>query len=191
MRRALSVAAAAILLGGCAQLPPLNFSVPNTGPSKSPLDAEVKSITVQIARPDEQTGDIDWSFVDNDGGSSITSTWHTALQEALDRTLIFRDEGSKKVSIAVKVLMLDAPNVGFSMTTDAAARYEVIDRSNGDIIYTKDITSAGTTPADYDFLGIVRALESINRAVQNNITLFLQEAENIDMDRPMFPANPS
>ena len=182
----------ALLLAGCApKLPPINFSVPNAGLSESRQDAEVKSLTVTLGRPDEQVGPIDWEYTDISGGGGITAAWHTAMQEALDRTLIFRDDGTKKISIAVKILKLDAPEVGFAMTTDAVARYEIIDRVNGDIIYTQDIATSGTTPLDYAFLGLTRMRESINRAVQNNISLFLQAAETINLDRPMFPAGTS
>ncbi|MBA7934099.1 UDP-N-acetylglucosamine acyltransferase [Klebsiella sp. RHBSTW-00215] len=85
-------------------------------------------------------------------------------------------------------LALDVPSFGMSMTTKAVARYEIINRSNGDIIYTQDIESTGTVPASYAFVGVVRARESINRAVQNNITQFLQALESIDLTRPMFPS---
>ena len=49
-------------------------------------------------------------------------------------------------------------------------------------------TSEGTTPWDYAFEGIIRMREAINRAVQNNILLFLQALETIDLSKPMFPA---
>ena len=182
MRVVLSAAVLSVMLAGCAQqLPPLNFSVPNTGLSERPLDAEVRSLTVTIGRPDEQVGPIDWALIDVTGGGTITAMWQTAMQEALDRTLIFRDGGTKKVSIAVKILKLDSPEVGFDMTTDAVVRYEVIDRTNGDIIFTQDIVASGTTPLGHAFLDIVRIRESVNRAVQNNISLFLQAAETIDL----------
>jgi len=49
--------------------------------------------------------------------------------------------------------------------------------------------------ADFNFfgsglsgLGLARMRESINRAVQNNITQFLQSLETVDVQKPMFPA---
>ena len=44
---------------GCVSLPPVNFSAPNIGVSSTKLDAELKSLTVSVARPDEATGEID------------------------------------------------------------------------------------------------------------------------------------
>ena len=185
MHIAIRVAAAAFILTGCTQIPPRNFSVPDLGLSQHQLDAEIRSITVTFSQPDDQVGAID--AFDVTGGGAITAAWHTALQEALDRTLVFRDEGTTKVSISVKIRKLDARDwrTGFKMITEAVARYEIVDRATGDIIFVRDIASSGTAPVS---LGAARLQESINRAVQNNIVQFLQETETIDLGRPMFPA---
>ncbi|AXC69669.1 UDP-N-acetylglucosamine acyltransferase [Salmonella enterica subsp. diarizonae serovar 59:z10:-] len=100
---------------------------------------------------------------------------------------IFRDDSPQKVSLSVKVLAIDVPSFGASFTTKTIARYEIINRETGGIIYTQDISSSGTVPATYTFVGAVRARESINRAVQNNISQFLQALGTIDIEKPMFP----
>ena len=201
MRLIMSAAVLGAVLVGCAQpqLAPLNFSVPNIGLSARPLDAEIRSLTVTLGRPDEQVGLIDWEFIDVTGGGAITAAWQIAMQEALDRTLIFRDGGSKKVSVAVKILKLEISR-GFALTersVETVARYEVIDRTNGDIVYTQEIAAFGVVPIDFaselmmmdaDYAGQLGIREGVNRAVQNNISLFLQAAETIDLTRPMFPA---
>lgn len=172
-----------LLLSACAQgVPPLNFSVPNVGPSATHIPAEVKSITVSMARPDEQTG-----HPLQAGNETIAPFWKTSLEEALNTMTIFQDDASKKVSLSVKVMKIDIPTAGFSMTTDVGARYEILDRSNGAVIYTANINTSGTTPADFAFLGIARARESVNRAVQNNILQFLQALQTVNIDKPMFP----
>jgi hypothetical protein len=177
-----AIIAAGVLLAGCAQgIPPLNFSVPNVGPSATKIPAEAKSITVSMARPDEQTGQL------RAGNETIAPYWKTSLEEALNKMAIFQDDAPKKVSLSVKVLKLDVPGGGSSMTTDAGARYELIDRSNGAVIFTTDINTSGTTPADFAFLGLARARESVNRAVQNNILQFLQALQTVNIDKPMFP----
>jgi hypothetical protein len=175
--------AMALFLAGCgAQLPPLNFSVPNVGPTGQKIEAEVRSITVTMGRPDEVVGEM------APGVEVVAGLWQTSLIEALNRFVIFRDEAPKRVSIAVKVLKFDIPEVGAEMVTETTARYEIIDRSNGDIIFTQDITAKGITPFDHAFLGVIRARESINRSVQNNIGLFLQALPTVDISKPMFPA---
>ena len=144
-------------------MPPLNFSVPDPAPSQSRIDAELKSITVTTARPDEQTGKVDSVVAESSGtelgsGTTINAVWKESLQEALDRSAIFKDGANKKVSLSVKILKLDTPTAGASMTTDVAARYEIIDRATGRVIYTQDVNSSGTTPFNFAFLGIVRGL---------------------------------
>jgi hypothetical protein len=174
--------AAIVILSGCAApVVPLNFSVPNVGLAQRKIDAEMKSLTVTVARPDEKTGVINMN-------PTVPTLWTTSLTEAFNKMTIFQDDAPKKVNVAVKILSFDPPGAGFSMTTTASARYEIIDRKNGDIIFTQDISSSGTTPADYAFLGVTRQIESANRAVQNNITQFLQALETVDVKKPMFPA---
>jgi hypothetical protein len=175
-------AAAVVVLSGCAAAPPMNFSVPNVGVSQKKIDAELKSMTVTIARPDEKTGALPMGM-----DVKVPQIWHTSLTEALNKMAIFQDDSAKKVNLSVKILKLDIPSFGASMTTATEARYEISDRKTGDIIYTQDIASSGTTPYDHSFVGAVRALESINRAVQNNITQFLQQLETVDVKKPMFP----
>ena len=174
-----------LLSSGCigTKRLPVNFSAPNIGVSSTKLDAELKSLTVSIARPDEDAGEID------PGIGTHTGSWKTALEEAFNKMAIFKDDSPKKVSLAVKILKFDTPEFGAEMTTHASARYEIIDRSNGSIIFTTDVSTSGVVPFDYAFVGRVRALESINRSVQNNIIQFLQVLETVDMDKPMFPSN--
>lgn len=172
----------AVLLVGCGSIPPLNFSVPNVGVAHKKIDAELKSMTVTVARPDEKTGDLPPGME-----TIVPPLWQTSLTEALNKMVIFQDDATKKVNVSVKILKLNIPNGGASMTTETAARYEIIDRKTGDIIFTQDIASSGTTPFDYAFMGVARQRESINRAVQNNITQFLQALETVDVQKPMFP----
>ena len=174
-----------LLSSGCigTKRLPVNFSAPNIGVSSTKLDAELKSLTVSVARPDEATGEID------PGIGVHTGLWKTALEEAFNRMAIFKDDSPRKVSLAVKILKFGVPSFGASMTTHASARYEIIDRSDGSIIFTTDISTTGDVPFDYAFAARVRLLESINRSVQNNIIQFLQVLETVDMDKPMFPSN--
>lgn len=173
---------AVALLSGCGSLSaPLSFSVPNVGISEKKIDAELRSTTVTIARPEEQTGNIDINY-------SITSIWQTGLTEALNRMVIFKDEATMKVNLSIKVLKFSVPYGGFTRTTDVAARYEIIDRNSGAIVLTQDISSSGTPPDGFAFPGVAVMVESINRAVQNNIAQFLQILETVDVKKPMFPA---
>lgn len=175
--------AVAMSLTGCASNPPLNFSVPNVGVAQRKVDADLRSITVSLARPDEAKGEIP-----ADAQHQVPEMWQSALEEALNRMVIFSDSSPRKVNLSVKVLKLDIPAFGASMKTSTIARYEIIDREDGSIIYTEEIAADGEVPFNYAFAGVTRARESINRAVQNNIAKFLQSLETVDVNRPMFPA---
>lgn len=182
MKRYLCVVAAAMLLAGCQSVPPINFSVPNVGYSTKKVEAELKSMTVGIARADEKTGELPAGME-----TLVPQLWQNSLQESLNKMAVFNDDAPTKVNLSVKILKLNIPAGGFSMTTETAARYEILDRKTGAIIYTQDIVSKGEVPMDYAFLGITRARESVNRAVQNNITQFLQALQTVDVSKPMFP----
>jgi len=180
--RRLIIVAVLAGLAGCQSLPPLNFSVPNVGYSQKKIDAELKSLTVTVARPDEKKGDLPA------GVETITQYWQTAMTEGLNKMAIFRDDAPEKVNISAKILAVDAPSFGIAMETKTIARYEIIDRANGDIIYTRDIEAIGHVPGDYAFAGFIRVRESVNRSVQNNIAQFLQDLDSVDLSKPMFPA---
>ena len=107
----------ALALTGCAAPPPLNFSVPDVGVSKTRIDAEVKAVTVTLARPDEAKGSMPM------GIEGITSFWKESLQESIDRMAIFKDGAATKISIQVKILAFDIPGFGASMTSKSIARY--------------------------------------------------------------------
>jgi uncharacterized lipoprotein YajG len=182
MNKIIAALGLALILTGCQSVPPLNFSVPNVGYAKKKVDAEMKSMTVSIARPDEKTGNVPAGIE-----VLVPQLWQTALQESLNRMAVFKDDAPAKVNLAVKILKLDVPSGGINFDTSVAARYEIIDRRNGDIIYTQDITSKGSVPFDYAFVAIARQREAVNRAVQNNITQFLQALDTVDVSKPMFP----
>ena len=170
-----------LLSSACTKRLPVNFSAPNIGVSSTKLDAELKSLTVSIARPDEAIGEIRVAHLARAYGefqpyplSLYTGLWKTALDEAFNRMAIFKDDSPRKVTLAVKILKFDTPSFGAGMTTHTSARYEIIDRSDGSIIFTTDISASGVVPFDYAFNGLVRIHESINRSVQNNIIEFVQ-----------------
>ncbi len=174
-----------VLLSACAeQIPPLNYSPPNIGVSDTKLNAEVKSITVSLARPDEVIG----KWVNGMGPANAT-IWKDALQESLDRMAIFRDDSPKKISISVKILQTELPAFALDMTCTVTARYDLIDRATGGIIFTTTVTTTGTVPANYAFHGVVRAREAVSRATQNNSSEFLQQLETVNLSKPMFPTH--
>ena len=187
-----------LLSSGCIRTKrlPVNFSAPNIGVSSTKLDAELKSFTVSMARPDEAIGKIEVPIVFCDDTfdfcpiSFYVGMWKTALEEAFNRMAIFKDDSPKKVSLAVKILKFQ---VSEFPATHTSARYEIIDRSDGSIIFTTDISASGEGRFKFDIFADdpvgSQSVDGINRSVQKNIIQFLQALETVDIEKPMFPSN--
>ena len=75
------------------------------------------------------------------------------------------------------------------MSTRVAAIYEIVDRASGDLLFAESISSEGVVPMDYAFMGVIRATESMNRAVRNNIADFINSLESADLSKAMYKAN--
>jgi hypothetical protein len=157
----------ALLLAACNPLPPLNFSPQFTGVSHGKIDADLRGVTVSLANPGETTGHMPHD-------SAIAAPiWRDALQDSINKSGLFDDDSRRRVNIAVKVLKIDIPEMGITFETIAEARYQMIDRKDGAVLYDQVISSTGTVPPDWAFAGVIRRRESINRAVQNNIATFM------------------
>jgi hypothetical protein len=159
-----------------------NFSAPGIGPSTHKLDADLKAITVSIGRPDEMTGRICPCL----NPQIAVAVWKVAVEEAITRTAIFNDDSPRRLSLQVKILQIDPTVTGTSASVEA--RYELIDRATGATIYSQNVSSTGTTPF-FDYPGMTRLIESVNRSVQNNISSFLMNLETVDLDRPISTAH--
>ena len=160
-----------LLVTACNPPQPLNFSVQNVQSSPVSVDADLREVTVTPAAPNERTGALPPAV------AAVTNTWKEATQEALDRTAIFNDDSRRHVNLEVKVLKFDAPAAGITFPTYTDARYTLIDRASGDVIFSQVVSAEGTTPGDFAFVGAIRARESINRAAQNNIKAFIAALE--------------
>ena len=192
---AIVLAASVVLLlsSGCQTLPPVDFGVGAVGVSRNKIDAELKNTSVQIAPKNNQKGEIDIQMLESAGtqassGQGIVAAWQNSLQDALARMAIFNDLSNRKLSLSVVVLKLDIPSMGISFETETIAKYELIDRATGDIVYTSNVVSKGSVAASEAFLGVIRARVAASNSVRENIKQFLRELETVDLSKPMFPA---
>ncbi len=181
--------ATGFILSGCQTWAQYNFSVPNVGVSQTKIDAQLRSLTItNVAKvsiwdyfPDE-IPDIGSSLMER-----IPGVWQKALIGALNQMAIFQDKSSDEINLSVKILKLNHPFIEISSTSDVSARYEITDHKTRDIVFTQDISSSGETPFSYSYDPFVRRIESINRAVQNNIAQFLKSLETVNANKPAFP----
>ncbi len=173
----------AIILQGCVSAPPVNFTVQDVGMVSNRKNVEMKSLTIGFAPQTQQKKvEENWTLT----FATIPPLWKEALQDALNRSLIFTDDANTKVSVSVRITQFDMPWVGSAMTTKVGAIYEIVDRSNGDLLFGEEIASEGVVPFDYAFVGATRAVESWSRAVRNNISDFINLLEQADISKPMF-----
>jgi hypothetical protein len=131
----------------------LNFTPANLTISSKKQPYQLVATLVTIARKEEATGPLDLAGAERD----TTQIWRTALEDAIGHTAVFDDSAKARVSLNVKILKLDIPAVGITMRTRTEARYELLDRASGAVVFTKDIQSEGVVPANYAFDGLVTA----------------------------------
>jgi hypothetical protein len=151
-----------------------NFSPPAITATTHKLDADLRSITVSTGRPDERTGDICPCIV----VPNAIQVWRTALEEAVTRAAVFDDDSRRRVSIQVTILKIEPSVTGTFAAVEAG--YEVIDRANGRPLFAQHVASSGNMPFGSSS-GSARLIESINRAVQNNILAFLTNLEIVGL----------
>lgn len=167
-----------IALSGCATIPPVDFTVQEVGMVKNRKNAQLLSMTVGFA-PKAQQDKVE-------ANATIPPLWKEGLQDAINRSLVFRDDATAKVNLSVRITKFDVPAAGAAMTTQVGAIYEIVDRANGDLLFSQKIESEGVVPWNYAFAGVTRAVESWNRAVRNNIADFIKKFEEADISKPVF-----
>lgn len=170
-----------LFVGACTSVPPLDFTVQDVGRVADRKPAELGSLTVGYATQ-KQARRIE-------SNHELPPLWKESLQDAINRSLIFTDDAPMRVNVSVRILEVNAPELGLDMQTTVAALYEVVDRATGDIILSTEVRSDGVVPLGYAFNGGVRARESVNRAVRNNIAEFMEILENTDFGKPSFPVD--
>ncbi|WP_417480941.1 UDP-N-acetylglucosamine acyltransferase [Maricaulis sp.] len=184
MNRLLLVCLIALSAAACSTVPPLNFTPADINVVARQQPVALVSVIVTIARPDEAAGQIEIAGMEND----VQQLWISSLEDAVTRMAIFNDNASTRVNMNVKILKLDIPAAGLAMTTQTIARYELLDRNTGAVVFTSDVQADGRVPMDFAFVGVIRARESVSRSVQNNIATFLQQLEAADLSEAQFPS---
>lgn len=176
---------------GCAtNIPPPNFSPASVGVLKTKAPADLRTISVTIAQPSEQTGKkvkLGEQVLRAPAWANVPQHWKNGLENALIRANAFDASSEKKVAILVKVLEYWQPSAAFNFETTVTAQYDILDTGDGSIVFTSTVSSVGKVETGYAFLGLTRALESQNRAVQENIIQFISQLESAKLDKPIFP----
>jgi len=180
-------------IAGCGSMPPIDFTVKDVGVVPNRKDVELKSITVGFASQSQQkVVDTQYLYTTKFGDPMpigqrrpIQSIWKESLEDAINRSLIFRDDVKTKVNLSVRIVEMDWSGLA-DIHMKTSAIYEVVNRANGDLLFTEVVESEGIVPAGYAFVGNVRLRESYNRAVRNNIANFINSLQAADFSKPRF-----
>lgn len=168
-----AIFSAAIISGCATQAPTLNFVPQDVLPSQNKVNAELKSITISIAKEDERLGETQVGFMGNQYESTFKASFKEALEEAIVKSAIFNDLSENKVSLTAKVMKFETPSMGVNFDTSMIVRYEVYDRKNGKLIFRRDVESGGSVSGSYAFMGAIRYTEARNVAGRNNVNNFI------------------
>ena len=180
----LVVAAFVSVLSGCASAPPLNFVPDDVIPTKHKVAAELKSLTVSVAKENERLGETQVGFFGNEYELSFKTALREALEEAIAKSAVFDDLSDRKVSITAKVMKFETPRGSVNFESAAIVRYEIYDRRDGKLLFRRDISSSSSVPFDYAFMGSIRAAEARNRTMRDNVTSFIASLEELQMTEP-------
>lgn len=171
------------VLGGCAtQAPTLDFVPTDVLPTGKKIDYELKSISVSIAKEDERKGETQVGLFGNQYEATFKQAIKDALEEAIAKSAVFNDLSNKKLALSAKVLQFETPTFSTSFETTAMIRYQLLDRSNGKLLFTRDLKSTGAVTFDYAFMGAIRYTEARNRAVRANVNQFIQSLSEFTVE---------
>ena len=156
------VAAALAALGGCA-----------TPAEKAAMTVD-KQTTVAKRHPYSVTVDVrGGAAAGAAGGADIgNADLKAAIETSIQQTQVFREvvQGtSGQYLLAVNVINLSRPLVGFSMTVEMEAGWTLTRVSDGQVVYRKSVSSSFTaTPSDA-FAGAVRVRLAVEGATRANV----------------------
>jgi hypothetical protein len=176
LSRILTSIATVVCIGltGCAtQAPTLDFVPKDVLPSSTKIDFELKNTSVSIAQDGERTGPTQVGLFGNQYEASFKQAFKDALEEALAKSAVFNDLSQRKLTLSAKILQFETPGFSTGFETKMVVRYQLLDRSNGKLVFTRDITSTGSVPFDYAFLGAIRYTEARNRSGRDNVQQFI------------------
>jgi len=148
-----------LVLIGCTY-PASSYSIVGLSAASQKIDADLRSVNV---------------FMDKGADSDLPEPlyeWQSALHDAINRSMVFNDDSSRKVDISVYIAKLKKLS-GVSTVTSIEARYDIIECKSGRILFSKSFSSSGIVTFGEASNGNYRIQESVCRAVKSNISQFL------------------
>ena len=158
------------------------------------LDAHIETILVQpaninneglvksIKNEKEEESD-DKNRIHSVKKYNTYSKWRTALERAVTVFGIFNIESKNIYSLRVNVLYIKFPSSEAGIQSNITARYEIIDTRNSVVVFSREIQSQSGAEVHY-FVGNYRWQDALDRAVNNNVKLFIEALLESEFDSP-------
>ena len=154
-----------LVFPSCIPPPDPGMTLSSVPPATARIDAELASVTVEPASRDRAVNPLPPTL------APLLQLWQAALQDALARQAIFRSGAPRRVSLVVKVL-------DFSVSGDTLtlfARYQLFDNPAGDPVFSADVMTNMPLANGADTVSAIRNRTLATRAIQANITQFLDQ----------------
>nr|WP_295661110.1 hypothetical protein [Polymorphobacter sp.] len=156
-----------LLISGCVDRPP-SFT-PSLPEARVRIAGTIGKVSATVDPATQAAGDVSLIF----GSDETPAQWQRGLASALDQSRLF--DGSPRIlDVTVTIIKMKPPHTGATIETPASARYQVFDAQSHAVVFAATIDNVGRARPDDNFLGAVRIRDSIDRAVQGNITLFVE-----------------
>ncbi len=164
------VVALGLGFSGCSMKSNFNVMLPENYKPKQQFDYKLSNVNVQIASEKEKTGDLDIYNV------TFPTLFEDSLVKVLNETKIFNKKSGNNIDIKVLVLKKEAPAAGFTIKIDTDVLY-TIRNQDGKVLYNKTISAQGIATVSDEFVGMKRIVLANDRAIQNNIKLFIEDVQ--------------
>lgn len=150
------------------------------------IQMDLRSISVSVSPESGKNGNL---LFEPGGGASHDQLFRAVFKEALEHAIavsaIFNDHSQKTVTLSAKIKEFDRDVTGMSLPGPVfllkmTVEYSLIDRFNGNVVFTKDISSQ-TEFAGNSFTVTKNLSKAHNIVVKQNISQLLRvlKEENI------------
>ena len=170
-----------VALSACAPVPETDLALAKVTPATARIDAALATITVEPATRDRAVYPLPRTL------TPLLPLWQAALQNAVARQGIFQPAAPRRLLLIVKVLEFSLSENILSVF----ARYQLFDVPPGDPVFSTDVMSnaglsglaTGVTSLE-DPAVATRNRTEVIRAIQDNITQFLDQLDAFARQRP-------
>ncbi len=119
-------------------------------------------------------------WVSNVSGSDFERALEASLSTA---GLLASNRQASLYQINADLVKMDQPIFGIDMTVTAQVKYELVERSTGKTIYSKEIRSPFTATMGDAFLGSERLKIANEGAVKSNLNIFISEIISLSLKK--------